>query len=251
VRERICNALHDQEEAEMGMLFRMLAPKPLKKARRVAHPVSMVTPRQVKRAKMAAVNTANPAGAAKRAAKRTAVREVRGSGKSVGRVLSPAASGQVGVVAAAAVAGRGIETGAPLMELASDQHRVEYERIKGWVAQMFGEAAQPAREDLPSFQVRSGSETIFIHLIGDDDVLMNLRAWPCDRLKVPDSALRRMLEFNAHCPVGALVVEDLGEAEFTYSTLSENLTKESFEFLFHLFARYASEARAELKPFVT
>ena len=37
----------------MGMLFRMLAPKPLKKARRVAHPVSMVTPRPVKRAKMA------------------------------------------------------------------------------------------------------------------------------------------------------------------------------------------------------
>ena len=34
----------------MGMLFRMLAPKPLKKARRVAHPVSMVTPRPVKRA---------------------------------------------------------------------------------------------------------------------------------------------------------------------------------------------------------
>jgi hypothetical protein len=80
---------------------------------------------------------------------------------------------------------------------------------------------------------------------------MNLRTWPCDRAKVPDSALRRMLEFNAHSPVGALVVEDLGEAEFIYSTLSGSLTKESFEFLFYLFARYASEARAELKPFVT
>ncbi len=237
----------------MGMLFRMLAPKPLKKARRVAHPVSMVTPRQVKRAKMTAVNTANPAGAAKRAAKRAAVREVRGSGKSVGRVLSTASSGQVGVGAVAAVAGRGVETGAPLMEFASDQHRVEYERVKGWVGQLFGEAAQPAREDLPSFQVRSGSETVFIHLIGTDDGggLMNLRTWPCDRLKVPDTALRRMLEFNAHSPVGSLVVEDLGEAEFIYSTLSENLTKESFEFLFYLFARYASEARADLKPFVT
>ena len=68
---------------------------------------------------------------------------------------------------------------------------------------------------------------------------------------MPDSALRRMLEFNAHSPVGALVVEDLGEAEFTYSTLSQNLTKESFEFLFDPSARHASEARAELKPFVT
>jgi hypothetical protein len=62
----------------MGMLFRMFAPKPLKRARRVAHPVSLVTPRSVKRAKMAAVNAANPAGAVKRAAKRSAVRSVRG-----------------------------------------------------------------------------------------------------------------------------------------------------------------------------
>lgn len=61
----------------MGMLFRMFAPKSLKKARRATHPVSLMTPRPVKRAKMAAVNTANPAGAAKRAAKRTAVRTVR------------------------------------------------------------------------------------------------------------------------------------------------------------------------------
>lgn len=156
----------------MGMLFRMLAPKPLKKARRVAHPVSMVTPRPVKRAKMAAVNTANPAGAAKRAAKRAAVREVRGSGKSAGRVLSAAVSGLVGVGAATAMAGRGVETGAPLMEFASDQHGVEYERIKGLVAQLFGEAAQ-LRDDMPSFQIRVGSETVFIHLIAGEDVLMN------------------------------------------------------------------------------
>ena len=44
----------------------------------MTHPVSMVTPRPVKRAKMAAVDTTNPAGAAKRAAKRAAVRKVRG-----------------------------------------------------------------------------------------------------------------------------------------------------------------------------
>jgi len=65
-------------EAKMGMLFRMFAPKPLKKARRMTHPVSMVTPRPVKRAKMAAVNTTNPVGGAKRAAERAAVRKVRG-----------------------------------------------------------------------------------------------------------------------------------------------------------------------------
>jgi hypothetical protein len=62
----------------MGMLFRMFAPKSLKKARRATHPVSRMTPRPVRKAKMTAVNTANPGGAAKRAAKRAAVRKVRG-----------------------------------------------------------------------------------------------------------------------------------------------------------------------------
>jgi hypothetical protein len=38
----------------------------------------LLTPRPVRKAKMAVVNTANPAGAAKRAAKRAAVRKVRG-----------------------------------------------------------------------------------------------------------------------------------------------------------------------------
>lgn len=52
----------------------MFAPKPLKKARRAAHPVSLMTPRPVKRAKMTAVNAANLAGGAKRAAERQAVK---------------------------------------------------------------------------------------------------------------------------------------------------------------------------------
>lgn len=61
----------------MGMLFRMFAPKPMKKARRAAHPVSLLTPRSVRKAKMGAVNAANPAGAVKRAGKRRVVRSVR------------------------------------------------------------------------------------------------------------------------------------------------------------------------------
>jgi hypothetical protein len=51
-------------------------------------------------------------------------------------------------------------------------------------------------------------------------------------------------------PIGDLMVEGLGEAEFSYCVLTENLTKENFEFLFHAFAQCASDARAELKPLV-
>ena len=62
----------------MGMLFRMLAPKPAKKIRRAAHPVSAITPRPVKRAKATATDIAKPVGGTKRAAKRATVKKFRG-----------------------------------------------------------------------------------------------------------------------------------------------------------------------------
>jgi hypothetical protein len=69
----------------MGMLFRMFAPKPLKRARRATHPGSLLTPRSVKRVKRTAMNVANPLGATKRAAKTSAVRTVRGRPSGKGR----------------------------------------------------------------------------------------------------------------------------------------------------------------------
>lgn len=64
----------------MGLLFRMLAPRPLKQVRRLAHPVSLMTPRAVQRAKMMGVNAANPVCGFKRAAETALVSGVRGSG---------------------------------------------------------------------------------------------------------------------------------------------------------------------------
>jgi hypothetical protein len=63
----------------IGMLFRMLAPKSAKKARRAMHPVSAATPRPVRRAKARAGDIANPVAGVKRAGKRKAVRSARKS----------------------------------------------------------------------------------------------------------------------------------------------------------------------------
>ena len=235
----------------MGLLYRMFAPRSLKKVRRAAHPVSMVTPRSVKRAKMVAVNTANPVGAAKRAAKTASVHAVRGTLAS--RPINPRIATQVSVEVAAPTATRGAELGVPPMEFATDQHRIEFERIAGWLEQLFGESAQPLLDDRPHFQVKAGAETVLVHLLANRDggVLLNLRTWPCDRLKAPDSALRQMLELNARSPIGNLVVEGLGEVEFVYTALAENLTKDTFAYLFDAFVYYASEARTALATVVT
>lgn len=64
----------------MGLLFRMLAPKPLKKARRLAHPVSAVTPRSVRNVKRMGAKAVNPVGAVGDALETEVVRAARGSG---------------------------------------------------------------------------------------------------------------------------------------------------------------------------
>ena len=235
----------------MGLLFRMFAPKPVKRARRLAHPVSLVTPRAATRTKMAVVNAANPPGAAKRAAKTAAVRAVRAAPPGGGR-LSPRAARRAATGAAENPASRGAGSGAMQMEFKTDQHREQYERVTGWLTELFGEAVQP-NADEPVLRVAWGPETVFVHFITNDEggVLLNLRTWPCDRLKVPDAALRLMLEINAGSPIGDLLIEGLGEAEYSYTALTENLTKETLDYLFRAFAFYANEARAQLRQFTT
>lgn len=63
----------------MGMLFRLFAPKSVKKVRRAVHPVSAMTLRPVRKAKAGARDAANPVGGMKRAAKRRGVRTVGSS----------------------------------------------------------------------------------------------------------------------------------------------------------------------------
>jgi hypothetical protein len=64
----------------MGLLFRTLAPKPVKRARRLAHPVSIVTPRPVRNVKRMGAKAVNPVGAMGDALETGVVRAARGRG---------------------------------------------------------------------------------------------------------------------------------------------------------------------------
>jgi hypothetical protein len=70
----------------MGVLWKLLAPKELKSARRtvhkVAHPVSAVTPSSVKQARRAVGMVTHPIETAENAVENAVVRAVRGSGSS-------------------------------------------------------------------------------------------------------------------------------------------------------------------------
>ena len=69
----------------MGLLWRLFAPKPLKKARRsvrkVTHPLNAITPRPIKQARRAVNTVTHPWEAAEFAVENQVVRALRGRGK--------------------------------------------------------------------------------------------------------------------------------------------------------------------------
>jgi hypothetical protein len=68
----------------MGLIWRLLAPKPLKKARRTVrkatHPVSLITPKPVKKARRALSTVAHPIEAVEFGVENQIVQAVRGTG---------------------------------------------------------------------------------------------------------------------------------------------------------------------------
>ena len=68
----------------MGLLWRLLAPKPIKKVRRsmgkVANPVSALTPKPIKKVQRSVRTVTNPASAVERMFEDQVVRAVRGGG---------------------------------------------------------------------------------------------------------------------------------------------------------------------------
>lgn len=117
----------------MGLLWRLFAPKPLKKARRTVrratHPVSTltwaVTPKPVKKVRRTVGTVVHPIEAAEFAVENQVVRAVRGGGRS--RASRPKADGLP-----ARFTQEWIERTMPRLERAQAAQVVAVMRARGW-----------------------------------------------------------------------------------------------------------------------
>lgn len=77
----------------MGLLWRLLAPKPIKKARRtvgrVANPVSALAPKPIKKVQRSVRTVTNPGSAVERMFEDQVVRAIRGGGSGRRRASTP------------------------------------------------------------------------------------------------------------------------------------------------------------------
>lgn len=119
----------------MGLLWRLFAPKPLKKARRTVrratHPVSTltwaVTPKPVKKVRHAVSTVAHPIEAAEFAVENQIVRAVRGGGRSKKRAGSMRADGLP-----ARFTQEWIERTMPRLDRAQAAYVIAVMRERGW-----------------------------------------------------------------------------------------------------------------------
>jgi hypothetical protein len=118
----------------MGLLWRLFAPKPLKKARRsvykATHPVKALTPKPVRRAKRAAFRVAHPVEALEGAVENQIVRSLRGASKRRGR----AAAARIVVPAwvPARVTQQWIETNGPRLDQTQRRQLIAVLRTRNW-----------------------------------------------------------------------------------------------------------------------
>jgi hypothetical protein len=136
------------------------------------------------------------------------------------------------------------------VEFNTDAQREFYEKVKGWVTQMFGESAW-TNDEGPSFGCPVGAFNVIVSIesMGDDRACADIYTWPLEAEKqVTEDALRPMLELNAKYRFGALNLQPNGVAVLEYVIPGDGLTKEHFEGLLWAISGSASEIREQLAP---
>jgi hypothetical protein len=138
------------------------------------------------------------------------------------------------------------------LEFNTDAQRAAYERLKGWVSQMFGESAWTDDQG-PSFGCPVGAYNVVVGVepLGDDRAVLDLWTWPVPEgevKRIPEDAIRSMLEMNAKYRFGALNIQANGVIVLEYVVAADGLTKDLFEHLLWMVSGSASEIREELAP---
>jgi hypothetical protein len=115
----------------VGLLWRLFAPKPLKKARRTVrratHPVGLITPKPVKKVRHAISTVAHPIEAAEFAVENQIVRAVRGGGRRSTKAQPTRSDGLP-----ARFTQEWIERTMPRLDRQQAAHVISVMRARGW-----------------------------------------------------------------------------------------------------------------------
>ena len=113
------------------------------------------------------------------------------------------------------------------MTFANETQRAVYERVRSFIADLFGELAV-YRDDAPAFAVAAGSAVAHVHVLPwtDEGAIVTTRAFVVSGVTLTEDLMRWMLARNAEALWGAFGVDEDGEIVIDHSINGPTCDKE-------------------------
>lgn len=128
-----------------------------------------------------------------------------------------------------------------------DQHRAIYEKVKGFMREMFGEQAV-AFDDSPGFGIQHGSAfiTVFVVPWGNDDAYVTARSYVVTGAEPSKELYEFLLKANWNMRFGAFGIDDENDIFFGDSIVGSTLDKEELRTLVYAVAGTADDSDDEI-----
>ncbi len=112
------------------------------------------------------------------------------------------------------------------MEFATEAHKVCYEKIAGYIKELFGEFAD-IRPDKPFFGLSMGSAFVQVAVFpwGDDDAVVSARAYTVMGAELKPDLLKYLLEKNNTMRFGAFGLDADGDIFFHHAIVGSTCDK--------------------------
>lgn len=113
------------------------------------------------------------------------------------------------------------------MEFKSDAQKACYEKVKGWLQEIFGEQFFTDPNN-PTFGISRGTAQgwVWVWPWGDDDATINVRAWVVTGAEMTVDLAKYLLRQNYDMRFGAFAVDDDNDILFEHTIVGSHADKE-------------------------
>lgn len=112
------------------------------------------------------------------------------------------------------------------MQFDSDAHKICYEKVAGYMKELFGEFALNHSE-IPQFAVRIGSAFITINIMpwGTDDSVIAVHAWVVRKPEITPELMKYLLQENNSIRFGAFGMDNENDIFFQHTIVGSTCDK--------------------------
>jgi hypothetical protein len=117
-----------------------------------------------------------------------------------------------------------------MIQFENDNVRATYEKVGGYLREVFGEMAH-ARDEDPAWLIIEGSAAVnvAVHPWGDNDTIVRAWSWVVTGAEVTPELTRYLLDENFKMRFGAFSMDPAGDICFEYAIVGSTCDKEELK----------------------